>query len=372
MSSHGDSVRKGKKMAKIYVRYGDILYIDYMVDGQRKRKCTNLKNTKENRTLIETTILPQLMRMIATGEIHKKKPKTFGHYFVEFLKMKDKNRSYSKKIHQWNILNEHFKHIDIDKITRLDVKSYIINMPIKSASKGVYKSALQEIFEMAVDDGVIANNPAVNIRLKADDKKEVDYFTKEEVKLLLSKASGILRPYLLLALHTGMRPEEILGLQVGDISDGRIDIKRVRTCGRVDHPKTRNSLRRIPCPQFVIDEVLKIQSNHIFIFGENDDSSCLHERWWKLLKECGLEKRRLYSCRHTFATIMLQDRVVSINELAGLLGHSTPKITLSHYASVIDAKTIDLGRDFDLFGTISSLEKKKSSETSQNRTSQSF
>ncbi|MDQ1299057.1 MAG: integrase [Campylobacterota bacterium] len=76
-----------------------------------------------------------------------------------------------------------------------------------------------------------------------------------------------------------------------------------------------------------------------------------HE-WWKLLKECGFERRRVYSCRHTFATIMLQDGVVSINELAGLLGHSTPKVTLAHYASVIDAKTIDLGKNFDLFGTL--------------------
>jgi hypothetical protein len=54
---------------------------------------------------------------------------------------------------------------------------------------------------------------------------------------------------------------------------------------------------------------------------------------------------------------------VSINELAGLLGHSTPKVTLAHYASVIDAKTIDLGRNFDLFGTLSSLPKKEGGYT---------
>ncbi|MCX6073300.1 MAG: hypothetical protein NTY39_03190 [Campylobacterales bacterium] len=65
-----------------------------------------------------------------------------------------------------------------------------------------------------------------------------------------------------------------------------------------------------------------------------------------------MEKRKLYSTRHTFATIMLQNSIVSINELAGLLGHSSPRITLSYYASVIDSKTIDLGKNFDLFDTI--------------------
>lgn len=47
---------------------------------------------------------------------------------------------------------------------------------------------------------------------------------------------------------------------------------------------------------------------------------------------------------------MLQENIVSINELAGLLGHSSPKVTLAHYASVIDAKNIDLGHNFSLFG----------------------
>ena len=46
---------------------------------------------------------------------------------------------------------------------------------------------------------------------------------------------------------------------------------------------------------------------------------------------------------------MLKENIVSINELAGLLGHSSPKITLEHYASVINVKNIDLGADFSLF-----------------------
>ena len=46
---------------------------------------------------------------------------------------------------------------------------------------------------------------------------------------------------------------------------------------------------------------------------------------------------------------MLKENIVSINELAGLLGHSSPKVTLTHYASVIDAKSINLGTNFSLF-----------------------
>jgi integrase len=331
-----------------------------MVDGERKRKTTGLDDSKENRKLIETTIIPNLLRMIATGEIHKQKPKNFGYYFETFLKRKTNNSSYNTKVYQWNDTNDHFRDMDIDKITRLDVKNFLMDLPIKTCSKGSYRTCLIEVFEMAVDDRVIDTNPAINIRLANDVKKDIDYFTKEEARTLLDNASGVLRPYLLLALNTGMRPEEILGLQVGDITDGRIDIKRVRTKGRVGHPKTRNSIRKIPCSNFVLDEVLKIQGEHIFLFGDMDDSSCLTKMWHELLKVCKIERRKLYSCRHTFATTMLQSGVVSINELAGLLGHANPKVTLSNYASVINAKTIDLGKDFDLFETISSQSKAKS------------
>ena len=356
MSKYGVSVRKDKSMAKIRIRYGNI-HIDYMVDGERKRKSTGLPDTKANRELVERSVIPKLVSMIATGEIHKKKPKTFGYYFNEFLKIKDVNRSYNCKLPHWNKLNESFKDIDIDKITRLDVKSYLLNMPIKNSSKGVYKSALQEIFEIAIDDEVIVNNPAVNIRLKADRKQEVDFFTKEEVNLLLENAEGVMLAYLMIAFNTGLRPEEILGLQWGDFSDTHINIKRVRTRGRIDHPKTRNSIRSVPYPAFIMDSVKAIYGGSVFIFGDIDDSTGLRCPWRSLLKKTGLGKRKLYNTRHTFATIMLQDRIVSINELAGLLGHSTPKITLSHYASVIEAKTIDLGNNFDLFGTFSSRKK---------------
>lgn len=47
---------------------------------------------------------------------------------------------------------------------------------------------------------------------------------------------------------------------------------------------------------------------------------------------------------------MLRENIVSINELAGLLGHYSAKVTLEYYASVIESKNINFGVDFSLFG----------------------
>lgn len=363
MSLHGVSVRKGKGMAKVYAR-GKKLYIDYMVDGERKRKATGLDDTKENRKLCETTIIPKLMSMIATGEIHKKKLKTFGHYYEIFLKRKCENSSYRNKKTQWDIANKVFGNRDIDTITRFEVKEYLASVPIMNRSKAPLKTLFNEIFEMGIDDRVIDSNPALNIRLKPEPKKEIDYFTKEEARTLIENAEGIMRPYLLLAFNTGMRPEEIFGLQAGDLKDGWIDIKRVRTDKKIRHPKTKSSIRRIPCPQFVIDEVLKLNSGNIFLFGDYDDARKMPKHWHPLLEKTGIRYRRLYACRHTFATTMLRESIVSISELSGMLGHANVQTTLAHYASVIDSNLLRLDKNFDLFGSFSSQSNNKTAQSS--------
>ena len=96
-------------------------------------------------------------------------------------------------------------------------------------------------------------------------------------------------------------------------------------------------------------EIKDIQTNNIYIFGNIDDASLFRSQWKNVCNDAKVSRYKLYSTRHTFATLMLQENVVSINELAGLLGHSSPKVTLQHYASIIEVKNINLGADFSLF-----------------------
>jgi len=223
---------------------------------------------------------------------------------------------------------------------------------MKSRSKTVYKSCIKEIFELAVDDGVLNFNPALSIKLKQDEREDIQYYTKEQVNKLLSVADGVIKPYLLIAFNTGMRVGEILGLQLADFkNDGFIHIKRTRTKGMIGSGKTNNAIRKVPYPSFIYEELKKIQpKDNIFIFGNIDDASLLRSQWKRVILDAGVPKYKLYSTRHTFATLMLRDNIVSINELSGLLGHSSPKVTLEHYSSVIDSNDINLGANFSLFG----------------------
>lgn len=358
---HSKSVttKKGNKGMTTYYINGLMIWLNYYVDGVRIRRTTKLKNTPENIKIVKTQIIPAIDSKIATGDIYKKKPKTFEYYGDIFLKLKDSNKSFLLKKGYFDKVIEVFKGRNIDAITRLDIKEYLISLNMKSKSKTVYKSCIKEIFELAVDDGVISFNPALNIKLKSDERKDIQFYTKEQVRKLLSVSNGIIKPYLLIAFNTGMRVGEILGLQVADFKDdGYIHIKRTRTKGVIGSGKTNNAIRKVPYPLFILDEVKKVQTNHIFIFGHIDDASLLRSQWRDVCIDADVPKYKLYSTRHTFATLMLKENIVSINELAGLLGHSSPKITLEHYASVIDSKNVDLGANFSLFGHDTVIEEK--------------
>lgn len=343
------TIKKGnKKMTTYYIR-GSLIWLNYYVDGVRKQKSTKLKNTPENIKVVTSKIIPALDIKIATGEIYKKKPKTFEYYGGIFLKQKDKQKSYYSKLPKWKRVIEFFKNREIDTITRLDIKEYLNSLNIKSSSKSAYKSCINEVFELAVDDGTIINNPSFNIKLPRDNRQSIEYYSKEEVNKLIDVSYGLFKVYLYIAFNTGLRSGEILGLQIGDFEEKFISIKRTRTKGVVGTGKTWNAIRKIPYPSFILDEVKKIQTNHIFIFGDIDDSGKLDYLWRNSVSLANVKKLRMYNTRHTFATLMLQDKIVSINELAGLLGHSSAKTTLDRYTSVIDSKIVDLGSSFSLF-----------------------
>ena len=338
-------------MTTHYTR-GSTIWLNYYVDGKRFQKSTKLKNTPANIKIVKNEIIPALDIKIATGEIYKKKPKTFEYYGSVFLDQKKSNKSFSMKKGYYDTVIKFFGSRNIDNITRLDIKKYLISLNIKSSSKRIYMSTIKEIFELAVDDEAISSNPAANIKLKPDPKKAIEYYSKAEVNKLLDASTGVMRAYLLIAFNTGMRIGEILGLQLSDFKeDGYIHIQRTRTKGTLGTGKTNNALRKVPFPLFIYDEIKKIQpKGSIFLFGEMDDALLLRHKWRKVCKDADLPRHKLYATRHTFATLMLRENIVSINELAGLLGHSSPKVTLEHYSSVIESKSIDLGANFSLYG----------------------
>jgi integrase len=166
-------------------------------------------------------------------------------------------------------------------------------------------------------------------------------------------------PLYVLALATGMRQGDILGLPKTHLDLGRRVVRVRQTLVLVKggfefgRPKTKAGRRDIELrPQAVaalrlhqklqFEERLRLgglHENHNLVFASTTGTPIrhqnLHRRSFKpLLKMVGLPNIRFPDLRHTFASIA-RSRGANINTVSKMLGHTSVKITLDVYGHLM-------------------------------------
>jgi integrase len=219
----------------------------------------------------------------------------------------------------------------------------------------VLKSAL----EHAVREDELPRNVARNVKTTTPRPRRFQPLTAAEARQLLRAANGDrLHPLYELALRTGLRKGELLGLHWEDLDlDGGTatihrSLQRTRSQGlTVLNTKTLASERRIALPTECINS-LKIHqeqqqeerqaagtgwTDNGFVFttrnGRPLDPTNLTRRFHRLLHSAGLRTIRFHDLRHSTATLLLEQGVdlVVIKEL---LGHAHIGVTAGVYAHV--------------------------------------
>mgnify|MGYP002634774253 CR=1 FL=1 len=214
----------------------------------------------------------------------------------------------------------------------------------------------------AVNLGLISRNPATNTDPPRPRKKEATFLSQSQVRHFLTKAletDKLVFPLYSLALITGMRQGELLGLQWSDLDfhRGKLHIKRtlVRKPGgglALKDPKTQSSKRTVALQAATMtilekhSDNQKVQSEilckkwkntgHIFTssIGTPIDPSNLHKRFKRLLKAAGLPNIRFHDLRHTAASLMLNNGI-DVYVASRSLGHASPSITLDVYGHLL-------------------------------------
>ncbi|MFB7739720.1 tyrosine-type recombinase/integrase [Streptomyces sp. NPDC056112] len=220
-------------------------------------------------------------------------------------------------------------------------------------------SVLKSALEHAVREEEIPRNVARNVRTGTPRPRRFEPLTADEARHLLDAAqSNRLSALFELALHTGLRKGELLGLHWNDLDlhNGTAAIRRTlqRTSahGLATLPtKTRASERRIALPTRCRHS-LKLHherqnaeretagdewqdSGYVFTTptGKPIDPSNITRAFATLLRSAGLRRIRFHDLRHTTATLLLEQGVelVVVKEL---LGHAHIGVTATVYAHV--------------------------------------
>jgi len=354
-------------------------------EGKIRQKDTGLTPTKANRQKLKR-LIPEFEKGLRERQ-EKKEVKTLGQYADLYLEL---SQNHSQIVMIEGHVKRYLAHFGRDTypkdIKLSQVKRFFANLsrrdgaPLVRNTKKHWRHTLKGIFQLAFEDGELERNIISDWQLpKQDDPpSNVRPFTSEQVKKLLSLSTGMLHNYIGIGIHTGMRPEELVGLMINDIDfdTGLIHIRRAITkLSRNTHTKTKSSMRKIP----IFDDAVpylkaQIQSakenKSLYIFFRKDGSKPrgseditghakyvdkhgkLHHNdgpWHKLRKQVvGLERAKLHWTRHTFAVQMLKTKKFKPQEVAGMMGILLDTL-YGHYARYIDDGYTEIDRSIKLF-----------------------
>jgi len=235
-----------------------------------------------------------------------------------------------------------------------------MNRTRSAASLRYAHAILHGALQQAVGWRLIERNPAVGAALPRRSRPEMRPLTPDEARRLLDAARDhSLEALFVLALTTGMRQGELLGLRWRDVdwTTRRVAVHHtlVRLHGRwwLGEPKTAKSERSIDLTDPTID-VLRShrarQAERMLALGHalTDDDLIFCDAsgeplWGRhvttlslkgLLRDAGLPPIRFHDLRHTFATLQLtagtNPKIVS-----EVLGHKEVAITLDRYSHAL-------------------------------------
>ena len=235
------------------------------------------------------------------------------------------------------------------------------------------KKILVDMLEKAIDSDLLTKNVAkqINTAISKEEKKERRVLTRGEAELFLSETEGTFYHNLyVVALETGLRIGELMGLQWSDIDfNKRIMKVRRSLCyfskeGKYvfewHDTKTHNSKRSIPLTTKAIT-VLKQQKvvrQKIFLKHANDSideyrdlvfvtrnnrptqqfivQECIDVTIRRIQKEYPEFERFSPHCfRHTFATRAIENGMQP-KTLQKLLGHGSLQMTMDLYCHVTE------------------------------------
>lgn len=206
-----------------------------------------------------------------------------------------------------------------------------------------YLAALSHVFTMAVKEWQwMDDNPLLKIRKPKEPRGRVRFLDAEERANLLEacqeSSNRLLYPIVILALSTGMRQGEILGLKWGDV-----DLES----GRAVLHQTKNDERRgVPLVGAALAALQSLadarRSNNrkdlVFPSPKNPAKPIDITRPWRdAMEEAGIDDFRFHDLRHSAASYLAMSGA-SLTEIAAVLGHKTLSM-VKRYAHLSEAHT---------------------------------
>jgi integrase len=293
-------------------------------------------------------VLDDELRKARLGTVYR--PEATLHELVDaFLDQYEGAPSSKDRLDQYlGKATAHFGDQPIGSLGALDVARWRACLP-ETMRHGAHR-ALRQVLGAAVRWRWIEHNVAVDIKNPAHARAEFAPFESWDEIDAVADELGPFGPLAIFCVGTGVRPEEAFGGDWGvvDLEAGVFTVRRAFAKGRLkSYPKTVRSRRRVPLRGKVVDALNELPRRQGILFpssegGRINIDNRRSREWVPALKAAGVEHRRIYDMRHTFATWSLAAGM-SIFTLARRMGTSVQMIDQTYGHLARDAEDQDRG-----------------------------
>jgi len=344
--SHGKTggtgeMAKAKPKTRLNFGYGAIYqrktgdgrirwYLDYR-DAESKRIQRvedSACSPQEAEQALKKAVLTEAAK--APGAVRKRGRITFTEFSQIFFNDYSMNvkRSWRSDKSRLGILDRYYKDVYLDEVTPLMIQKCLAWRLRSRNSKSTanrYLALLKKMFSLAIDEGYLETNPAAKIKKSSEkDLLKERVLTEDEEVRLKSASYPVLRSIINVAVHTGMRLQEILSLRWTQVNFAEMMITAERT--KSGKPRT------IPLNAALYDELLSLRSldgRSPYVFPNPKTGKPLttvKTAFGAACRRAGISGLRFHDLRHTFGS-RLVERGADIETVRSLLGHASIVVT---------------------------------------------
>lgn len=325
--------------------------------GRRRYRKTDAQNITQARQIRAAELLrveqARILGFSPPGE------ETFAEVASRYLQYQKARLTPKAYEREQSIIDTHLKpffNCPLASIRRQDAQRYITQRSGKASPYSIQKelNVLKHLLRLAVEWELIPFTPAQGIKSPRVPAGRVRYLQPTELRAIVAACPEWLRPVVALAVLTGMRRGEILGLRWLDV-----DLAQ----GRVMLPQTKNGEGRIVYlnegAQAVLSAIPRPAEASVIskIFGDltPDQVSVTFRRRCRDLKILDF---RFHDLRHTAAS-WLRMSGADIHTVAQLLGHKDLRMA-ARYQHLSPAYLANAVSKLDVvFGDLSGGENKR-------------
>jgi integrase len=313
-------------------------------------------------TLEEARLLQgQLQARRAGGESLLRTRMTVGELLDQWLEdRKGTLAATTVENYCWAIqrLKDAFGHRRVTELSPSDVARLVMHRQgagDKAWSIRKTLTPLRSAYDVAVRDGLVTSSPVVKLlahEKPKGDQRAMRCLSREEIDVLLGATltqngrDESIRWKTLFAtlIFTGLRISEALALTWDDVTTDGVVVRKGKT------KAAERTVMLIPSVRRLLSELrLSQPPGTRLVFSTADGAPLARRNALRTLHACckraELPKYTLHELRHTFASILIDQRELP-TLVANQMGHADPGVTMKVYAHLFEAQeSVDQARD---------------------------